>query len=133
MKPKFETVGQIRQGNPLFAYEDSSVFDVATDLLHSRFTGMPVVDADRHVLGVVSEQDILRALRGPRSLEEITVKEIMTKSPIVVQEKTTLEEASKIMEDGHLHRLPVVEDRVLVGTLTRHDLIRAWLGLSVEL
>jgi|SRR5579863_207638 len=133
MKPKFETVGQIKMGNPFVAHEHTTAFEIASELLHSRYTGMPVVNATNRVIGVVSEQDILRALRGPRRLEEIKAKEIMTSSPIVVQENTTLEEASKIMEDTHVHRLPVVKDGVLLGTIDRHDLLRAWLGMSVEI
>ena len=132
MKPKFETVGQIKLGNTLFTYEDTPVSKIADDLLHSRWTGMPVVDQKNRVIGVVSEQDHLRALRGTRPLEEIKTNEIMTRSPIVIKEKTTLEEASQIMEDAHVHRLPVVKDGVLIGTVTRHDLLRAWLGMSVE-
>ncbi|HET6371241.1 MAG TPA: CBS domain-containing protein [Nitrospiria bacterium] len=133
MKPKFDTIGQIKQGNPRSAHEHTSAFEVATELLHSRYSGMPVVDKNNRVIGVVSEQDLLRALREPRSFEEIKVNDIMTQSPVVIEEKTTLEEASKIMEDSHIHRLPVVKDGVLVGTVNRHDLLRAWLGMSAEL
>jgi len=133
MKPRFETVGQIKMGNPFVAHEHTSASDLASEFLHSRHTGMPVVDRNDRVIGVVSEQDLLRALRGPRRLEEIEAKEIMTSSPIVVEETTTLEEASKIMEDAHVHRLPVVKDGVLLGTIDRHDLLRAWLGMSVEI
>jgi len=132
MKPKYETVGQIKKGNTLFTYEDTPAIDVVLDLDHSRWTGMPVVDGNKRVVGIVSEQDLLRALRGNRPLAGINVKEIMTRSPIVITEDTTLEEASKIMEDAHIHRLPVVRDGILLGTVTRHDLVRAWLDLGVE-
>ena len=108
--------------------------DVALEMLHSpRYTGMPVLNANHQVVGIVSEQDFLRALRDQRSLEDITVKEIMTPSPIVIDEATTLEKASKIMEDAHIPRLPVIKGDVLVGTVTRHDLLRAWLGMDVEI
>jgi len=133
MKPKFQTVGDIRKGNEHFAHDHESAFEVASELLHSHFSGMPVVDQCDRVIGVVSEVDILRALRDSRPLEEIKVKEIMTKSPVVIEDRTTLEDASKIMEDAHIHRLPVVEDGVLVGTINRHDLIRAWMGMSADL
>ena len=132
MKPKFETVGQIKKGNTLFTYEDTPISKVAEDLTHSRWSGMPVIDRKNRGIGMVSEQDLLRALRGSGRMEEINVKEIMTKPAIVVKENTTLEEASKIMEDAHIHRLPVVKDGILIGTVTRHDLLRAWLGMSVE-
>lgn len=133
MKPKFETVGEIRKGNTLFTYEDHSALEVALTLLHTRYSGMPVLSKEDRVVGVISEQDLLRAAKDSRRLEEIKVKEIMSRSPIVVEGKTTLAEASKIMEDAHIHRLPVVERGELVGTVTRHDLLRAWLGQDAEL
>lgn len=132
MKPQFKTIGQIKKGNLLSTDENSTAANIAQDFVHSRWTGMPVVDGKNHVVGMVSEQDLLGAARGPRRLEEIKVKEIMIRPPITIQEETTLEAASKIMEDAHVHRLPVVREGVLVGTVTRHDLLRAWLGMSVE-
>jgi len=135
MKPKFETVGEIKKGNTLVTYADSLIVKVAEDLAHSGWTGMPVVDREKRVIGMVSEQDLLRAFRDYEPLlllDEIKVKEIMTKPPIVIKENTTLQEASKIMEDAHVQRLPVVKNGVLIGTVTRHDLLKAWLGMSVE-
>jgi len=135
MKPKLETVGEIKKGNTLFTYPDVPIGKVAENLVHSRWTGMPVVDREKRVIGMVSEQDLLRAFRAYESLlflDEIKVKEIMTTPPIVIKETTAVEEASKIMEDAHIHRLPVVKDGVLIGTVTRHDLLRAWLGMSAE-
>jgi len=132
MRPKFQTVGEIKKGNMLYAREESSVFDVAVQLLDSHEGGMPVITADDRVVGFISEQDILQALRGSRRLEDILVKEIMNPIVVVAEEEATLEEASQAMEDLHIHRLPVVRGERLIGTITRHDLIRAWIGLNVE-
>ena len=133
MKPLFKTVGEIQQGNSFFTHQESHVFEVASQLVNSRYTGMPVVDEQNRVIGIVSEQDILKAFRGPKQLKEIKIKDIMTSNPIVIKQDTTLEDASKILEDHHIQRLPVVKDSVLTGTITRHDLIRAWIGLPVDL
>src|SRR5579872_1935149 len=61
MKPKFKTVGQIRKGNALFTYENHSAFDSVMELLHSRYTGMPVLNETHQVVGVISETDLIRA------------------------------------------------------------------------
>jgi len=135
MKPKFETVGEIKKENTLVTYADSLIVKVAEDLAEKGWTGMPVVDREKRVIGMVSEQDLLKAFRSYEPLiflDEIKVKEIMTMPPIVVDENATLQEASKIMEDARIHRLPVVKDGVLTGTVTGHDLLKAWLGMSVE-
>ena len=129
MDTLFKTVGEIQKGNTFFAHEDSSALEVASQLVNSRYTGMPVVDKKNRVIGIVSEQDILKAFRGSKQLKEIKIKNIMTSPPIVIKEDTTLEAASKILEDQYIQRLPVVKDGILIGTITRHDLIRAWIGL----
>jgi len=131
MIPKFQTVGEIKLGNTLFAKEKSSVFDVAATLLETHESGMPVVDQNDRVVGFISEQDILQALRGIGRLEEIAVKEIMNPLVVVAEADATLEDVSRVMEDLRIHRLPVVEGEKLIGTVTRHDLIRAWLGANV--
>lgn len=132
MRPKYQTVGEIKKGNTLFTREGSSAFDVSSLLLDSHESGMPVVSEDDRVVGFISEQDILMALRGARRLEEIAVREIMNPVVVVAEEDATLEEASQAMEDLHIHRLPVVRGERLIGTITRNDLIRAWLGMNVE-
>lgn len=131
MRPKFQTVGEIKLGNMLFAKENSSVFDVAATLLDTDESGMPVIDHDDRVVGFISEQDILQALRGSGRLEDIAVKDIMNPLVVVAEEDATLEDVSRVMEDLRIHRLPVVDGTKLVGTVTRHDLIRAWLGANV--
>jgi len=77
MRPKYQTVGEIKKGNTLFAREGNSVFDVASLLLDSHESGMPVVSEDDRVVGFISEQDVLMALRGARRLEDITVRETL--------------------------------------------------------
>ena len=133
MKPNFETVGQIKKGNTHYTYENHSAFDVANELLHSRETGMPVLNRENQVIGIISEQDLIRALRDSRRLDEIKVGEIMTRSVIVIDENTTLQKAGEIMEDAHIHRLPVVREGEFIGTINRHDLLRASLGMDVEI
>jgi CBS domain-containing protein len=131
MIPKFQTVGEIKLGNMLFAREESSVFDVAAKLLDTHESGMPVLDESDRIVGFISEQDILEVLRGPGRPEDIAVKEIMNPLVVVAEEGATLEEVSRAMEDLRIHRLPVIQGDKLIGTVTRHDLIRAWLGVNV--
>ena len=125
MKVKCQEVGQIRLEKPLFVREYDSAFDVAAELLDNGRTAIPVVSREGRVIGVISDQDLLRALPGPRRLEEIKAKEIMTRAPIVIEEETSLAEASKIFEDTHIRCLPVVREGILIGTITRQDLLRA--------
>lgn len=127
MKVKTQEVGQIRIRKPRFIREYDSAFDIAAELLDSGHAAIPVVSREGRVVGVVSQQEILRALSGPLRLEEIKAKEIMTRTPSI-DEETPLAEASKIFDDTQLQCLPVVREGILIGTITRHDLLRTLFG-----
>jgi len=131
MKVKSQEIGQIRFAKPRFVREYESAFDIAAELLDSGHGMIPVVSREGRVVGMVSEQDILRLLPGPRRLEEIKAKEIMSRVPVVIEEETSLAEASRLLASLHLQRLPVVRDGILIGTITQHDLLRAQLGWGI--
>ena len=75
--------------------------------------------------------DVLRALEAKKDLSKITADEIMAKDRIAITEETTIEEAVKIMEDKRLLNLPVKRNGKVAYTVTRHDLLRAWIGLGI--
>jgi len=123
---------------------ETSLKEVAAILSSERISGLPVVDGDRHVLGVVSEADILRKEQGlggrrggvlawlldreepdPR-LEARTVGEAMTSPALTLEPGRPVSEAAKLMVEKGINRLPVVRDGRLVGIVTRADLVRAF-------
>jgi CBS domain-containing protein len=60
-----------------------------------------------------------------------TVGEVMTPSPLVVQEMTNLEDAAKVLLDSKFRRLPVVDEKGrLIGLLTRGNVVRAALEMK---
>jgi len=132
MKPHFKTIGEIRITNKLSATEDSSAYSVAIKLLSISFQGLPVLDCSDKVVGKVTEMDLLKGLKAGRNLKQIRVREIMAPPPPVIGTDTTVEEAVEIMDANHLLRLPVVTGGRFIGNITRHDLLRAWLGCWVD-
>ena len=106
-------------------------------MLDHRVSGLPVVDSDGTLVGVLSEGDFLRdrgsrgrpveALiaggHGARNLDTRTVAEIMTSDPVAIAADTPLEEAIRLMEQHQVKRLPVVKDGKVVGILSRADLL----------
>ncbi len=126
---------------------DTPLRQVAETLAAQRVSGLPVVDQDDRVLGVVSEADILEKEAGPgdegrggilgwlsgRSSDELDAKlaarsagEAMTQPAITIKPTTQVAEAASIMTEKGVNRLPVVEDDKLVGIVTRADLVRAF-------
>ncbi len=124
------TVGQIRGTNDLILHVGQNGMTVALELLSSHTPGAPVVDAHNTFVGFISEFDVLRALKAGRELSTLTAEDIMVREHIAVTAGTTLEAAVKLMEENRLLNLPVEHEGTVTYSVTRHDLLRAWIGLG---
>jgi len=110
-------VGEIMTKNVITARAASGVTDVIQLMSRHHITGLPVVDDDNRLIGVVSESDIIG--KGGD-----TVGEIMTSGSYTVTEDTTLGDAAEVLLRRRIRRLPVVRgENQLVGLLSRSDLI----------
>lgn len=124
----------------------ASLKEVAELLTAHRISGLPVVDPDRHVLGVVSEADVIVKERRPPEprllhrdpLEDKakarTAGEAMTAPAVTIGAERRVDAAAALMIDRAVNRLPVVDrsDR-LVGIVTRADLLRAFVQTDEEI
>jgi CBS domain-containing protein len=98
--------------------------DLALQLLSGMYSGLPVVDSESNVVGVVTEFDLLNAVRQGRDLQTTKADEIMTKPAICVQEDEDIERVIAKMTDKNIIRLPVIaEDGRLVGVIARADIL----------
>jgi CBS domain-containing protein len=130
---------------------DTPVLQAARVILSEGVSGLPVIDEDRKVLGVVSEGDLIRRLgvseehpvagllaflSGGISAAEFTgtkkktVREVMSCPPLTIGEDEMLEDALKMMEHHKVKRIPVLRDNRLIGILSRQDLLRAAVKLA---
>lgn len=101
------------------------VYDAVYRML-TKNVGSIIVTDDGEVVGVVTKGDVLRRafLKGvdPKNL---AVKKVMSSPPVTTTPGTTLEEASRLMNEKRVSKLPVLEDGKLVGIVTSTDIIRA--------
>ena len=97
--------------------------DIAMKLLSGEHSSLPVVDDEGFVVGIISEFDILKAIRGGKSLDEVTVDEMMSRNPICVEEDMPVDRLIDVMTDKHLIRVPVVRDGKLVGSISRSNIL----------
>jgi CBS domain-containing protein len=130
---------------------ETSLKEAAEILARRGISGLPVVDADRRVVGVLSEGDILfketgghdrslleRWLAPPTSwdekLEARSVGEAMSAPAVTIGPKRRVNEAANLMIDEGVNRLPVVDDEgKLVGIVSRADLVRAFVRSDEEI
>ncbi len=109
----------------LAAAKSTSARDLAIQMLMGGFSGIPITDRDGTVVGLVSELDIIRALRAGKPLDNVPAAEIMTAEVITVNVDATVEEIMEIMDTKQIVRVPVLEDGKLVGVVSRPDVLRA--------
>lgn len=127
----FKTVGQIVPTNDLKFRRTQSGMEVALELLSTHTPGAPIIDEHNHIVGFISEFDLLHALEAGHDLNALTAGEIMVKDLISINDATTIQDAVTIMEKNRLLNLPVERDGEIAYTVTRHDLLRAWIGLGL--
>jgi len=104
---------------------DASAYD-AVKLLNKNKIGCLVVVYNREIVGILTERDLLeRVLEKCRNPKEIRVSQIMTEHVIVGKPNMELSEATRIMFENGVKKLPIVKGNNLVGIITLTDIARA--------
>lgn len=115
--------------NPVIILRPDTPAHAAAALLVSHgFTAAPVVDAERHVIGIATEADLMRGRVMPEGVldeqPEPTVAAVMTSSPIAMRPDDDLAEVVAAMLDSRIRSVPIIEDGELVGIVTQRDVLR---------
>lgn len=129
-----------RMSYPVITVHPEMPIHDALNLMHKESVRrLPVVDKKGHLIGIVSEKDLLHASPSDATslsvwevnylLSKVTVEGIMTTEVITINEDTPIEEAALIMADSKIGGLPVVRDSELVGIITETDLFKVFLEL----
>jgi acetoin utilization protein AcuB len=129
-----------RMSKPVIsAHTDLPIQDALVLMRKESIRRLPVVDANGHLKGVVSERDLLHAAPSDATslsvwelnylLSKITVDEVMTQEVITTTEDTPLEEAALLMADNKIGGLPVIREGEVVGIITETDLFKVFLEL----
>ena len=134
------------------ARPDTLVRDLARTLIEQRISGAPVVDDQGHVVGIVSDSDLLhRAELGTDTRRKswlsffadtdalardyakshgMRVADVMSRHVISVAADDELSTVADVLDRNRIKRVPVLEDGRLVGLISRTDLVRALVGLQ---
>ncbi len=131
---------------------ETTVEELARLLIKHKFSGVPVVDDENNLVGIVTEHDLISQnkrlhiptiirlfdayiMLGSERLESeikkmagITVGEICVKDVVSITEETTVEEIATIMSERNIHVLPVVRDGAIVGIVGKVDVVGSMTG-----
>ncbi len=147
------TVAEVMDADPETVGPDEDVRSVIEVLRENELPGVPVVDGDRRVVGIVTESDLVitdeeedlhlphlvNVMGGTIFLEPVRgferrlrkafatkVSDLMTSDPLCVAKSDTVKDAARLIVERHHNRLPVVDsDGRLVGVVTRVDVLAA--------
>ncbi|MEU3264581.1 CBS domain-containing protein [Streptomyces bacillaris] len=131
------TVGEVMTREVVQAGPTTPFKEVVRLLDHHRISGLPVVDADDKVLGVLSGSDLVGAQayrEGSAPRQAVTAQEVMSSPAVTVHPEQSVPDAARLMERRGVERLPVVDeaDR-LIGIATRRDLLRVFLRADEDI
>ena len=138
--------------NVISVAAQATILEAARTMLRNRVSGLPVVDAEGQLVGMLTEGDFLRRSeigterRRPRWLEFVLgpgrmaedyvraagrkVEDVMTRDPVTVREDDDLETVVELMERRRVKRFPVLRDGKIVGIVSRANLMRALVSLA---
>lgn len=119
---------------------DTPLRDAALDMTRGGVAGLPVVEADGRVVGMLSQRELLQHLltkylaRGGGTAQPgpgeqpRRVRDVMTRQVLCVSPDQPVAEVAAMMTNKDVDRVPVVRDGRLVGFLTRGDIVRKLIG-----
>jgi CBS domain-containing protein len=153
-----ESIVQVRDVmtlNVISVGADDSIVKAARLMLQNRISGLPVIDKEGELVGMVTEGDFLRRgelgtqRRRPKWLEFIVgpgklaqdyvhasgrkVEDVMTPAPRTIRDDDSLEAVVEMMERHHIKRLPVTRGGRMVGIVSRANLLHALATLARDM
>ena len=97
--------------------------DIARTMISQEYCHLPVVDESDNVIGIISEFDLLKAVKAGKNLEEVTAEELMSTNVVSVKETDTIDAVIDIMTTQYIISLPVVKNGKLVGVINRRNIL----------
>ena len=103
--------------------KDATVKDVIRLLAEHKVTGLPVVDNDMYLLGMVTEKDVLKMLYESHG-RNASAEDLMTTDIICFDEDDDLMDLFKCLVENNFRRLPILSEGKLAGIISRADIIQ---------
>ena len=121
-----DTVIRVKEAmtNRVITLGPDQTVDKAAQVMKKKGIGCVIVVENNKPIGIVTERDMCYGVVAPNKLPNtIKVKEIMTSKIRTISPKETLIETAKIMVKNNFRRLPVIENKRLIGIITSRDIV----------
>jgi len=104
--------------------KDTPIIEALRLMVKNKVTGIPVVEEGRTLVGILSEQDVLRLFHTFDEEKDRTVSEFMTQPAIHFDQEERLLDVCYCLRDNSIRRVPVTSDGKVVGVVSRSDIIK---------
>lgn len=134
--PRYESVTRymVRSSDLITFSPDQSIQDVINIIIDKRISGAPVLDSQRKLVGIISEKDCLRIIVDQAyhnlPISDRKVSDYMTSKVKTLSPSSDVVEAANEFLNTAIRRLPIVENGVLLGQVSRRDILRAAKNIS---
>lgn len=102
---------------------DTLIFDAMRLLPKYQISGLPVVEEDNTLVGILSEKDVLKILTKDKISYQDTVSQYMTKKVVSFEEDDSAIDVCRFFQKNPRRRVPIVKDGKLIGVVSRRDII----------
>jgi len=119
----------IMNRNVVCIKKDIPVIDAIRLMAKNNITGIPVVEDDMTLVGILSEQDVLRLFHTYDDEKDRTVNDFMTQPAVHFEEKEPLLDVCYCLRDNSIRRVPITSNGKVVGVISRSDILKCILQL----
>jgi CBS domain-containing protein len=117
------TAADVMTRNVITVQEDAPLREALFKLVNDKISGMPVVDGNNDIVGIITEKDMLNYILSG-TLPQTVVREAMTRDVVSFPPDISYEKLCLSLIDHNCRRLPIVEGKKVVGIVARRDLLR---------
>ena len=124
-------VKDLMRTNVTFLKESATFNDIAREMISKDIGFIPICNDQGNILGAITDRDLMiKAFDTKENTNSIRAKDIMTRNLTVISANDDIHQVSLIFSKSKVHRLPVVENKRLVGILSISDLAKHRIYLS---
>ncbi|MHC4120360.1 MAG: CBS domain-containing protein [Planctomycetota bacterium] len=104
--------------------KDTPIFEAIKLMAKNNVTGVPIVDNDNTLVGILSEQDVLRLFHTFEDEKDRTANDFMTQPAIHFEEDERLLDVCCCLRENSIRRVPVTSNGKVVGVVSRSDIVK---------
>lgn len=104
-------------------YPETPIYDAMNIMVDNKVSGLPVVDHENHLVGILSEKDVLRLLIDEDVNDVQTVAKFMNDKVVAFSPDSSIVSICEFLLQNPFRRVPIISENKLVGVIARRDII----------